>query len=207
VGNLGSGGGLVRSLPRDAAPGQPPAILVSVGSTNAISSLAASQGTLYWTSYTSVGSTMYYAELFAGSMEALLQGGSGSPIDGSNPYGVTATGGDVFYGTHRDIWTTALVALRSGSGPANLLSILPINVALSGLTVTNGWLIVTGDSSVGTDLYIAPRSGAGLVRIAQGLRTPAIVGPAGITFVDASGALVFIKTDDLGYVGFGHPAP
>jgi hypothetical protein len=89
----------------------------------------------------------------------------------------------------------------------DLLSILPIDVTLAGIAVTSNWLIVTGAASVGTDLYVAPRMGAGLVRVAQGLRTPAVVGPAGVTFVDASGALVFIKTGDLGYVGFGHPAP
>jgi hypothetical protein len=207
VSYLGEGGGRIRSLPRDAAPGGAPATLVSVGLMNAISSLAASRGTLYWTAFISIGSTVYYASLFAGSTDTLLSGGSGSSIDGSNPYAVTATGGAVFYGYHRDLWTTVLVDLPSASGPGNLLSILPVNVGLAGLAATDSWLIVTGDSSVGTDLYIAPRHGAGLVRIAQGLRTPAIVGPAGVTFIDASGALVFIKTDDLGYVGYGHPAP
>ena len=43
--------------------------------------------------------------------------------------------------------------------------------------------------------------------IAKGLKTPAILGPAGITFIDSSGALVFIKLADLGYIGSGGPAP
>jgi hypothetical protein len=207
VSYLGQGGGRIRSLPRDARPGDPPATLVSVGQMSAISSLAASRGTLYWTSFISIGSTVYYASLFAGSTESLLQGGSGSLVDGSNPYAVTATGDAVFYSYYRNLWTTVLVQMPSVSGPGNLLSILPVGVTLTGLAVTDSWLVVTGDSSVGRDLYIAPRPGAGLVRIAQGLRTAAIVGPAGITFIDASGALVFIKTDDLGYIGYGHPAP
>ena len=201
------GGGIIRSLPRDAAPRDPPATLVSVDMMSAISSLAASGGTLYWTSFKSIGTTMYGAGLFAGSVEALLLGGSGAPLEGNNPYGVTAIGGAVFYGYHRDLWTTALVDLPFTGRAGDLLSILPINVRLAGVAVTQSWLIVTAKSNVGTEIYIAPRNGAGLVRIAQGLRTAAIVGPAGVTFIDASGALVFIDTDDLGYIGFGHPAP
>ncbi len=150
---------------------------------------------------------MYGAGLFSGSVETLLLGGSGAPLEGNNPYGVTATGGAVFYGYHRDLWTTALVDLPLTGRAGDLLSILPINVRLAGVAVTQSWLIVTAKSNVGTEIYIAPRNGAGLVRIAQGLRTAAIVGPAGVTFIDASGALVFIDTDDLGYIGFGHPAP
>lgn len=207
-GESSTDGGFVRSLPRDATPGDAPATLVSAGSGQAISSLAASAGKLYWTSFTAVGATVYYATLFAASTDDLMRGGSGAAIDGNNPYGVTTAGGAVFCGDHRDMWTTALMGLSSTATAPNLLSILPIDVGLKGIAVTGSWLIVTGAApTVGTDLYVAPRMGAGLVRVAQGLRTPAVVGPAGITFVDASGALVFIKTGDLGYVGFGHPAP
>jgi hypothetical protein len=199
-------GGVIRFLPRDA-PGATPATLTSVDSSHAISSLAVSGGTLYWTSFISIGATVYYAGLFAASTDALLHGGSGTLIDGANPYGATAVGADVIYGYYRDSWTTALVDDSVGSGSTNLLSILPIEVGLVGLALADEWLIVSGRSEVGTELYVAPRDGAGLVRIAQGLQTPAIVGPAGITFVDASGALVFVKLADLGYIVFGHPAP
>jgi hypothetical protein len=100
------------------------------------------------------------------------------------------------------------VELPLAGRAGDLLSILPVDVRLAGIAVMPSWLIVTGSSNAGTDVYIAPRAGAGLVRIAQGLRTAAaIVGPAGVTFIDASGALVYIETDDLGYIGFGNPAP
>ena len=180
--------------------------MVSLDLFKAISSLASCEGSLYWTSFTSVGSTMYYADLFGGRTDGLLQGETGTLIDSNDPYGVTATGGSLLYGDHRDIWTTALLS-GPASGPANPLSILPVDEILAGVVATEEWLIVTGRSNVGIELSVAPRSGAGLVQIAKGLQTPAILGPAGITFVDASGALVYIRLDDLGYIAFGHPAP
>lgn len=201
------GEGIIRSLPRNAAPGDPPVTLVAVGNYDAISSLDASGGALYWTSFISSGSTMYFASLTGASTDALLHGGNITQFDAQNPYGVRLIGGHLFYGSLRNPSTTELFDNSAADGSSVLLSILPIDVRLAGLAVTDEWLIVTGGSRAGTELYVAPRWGAGLVMIAKGLQTPAILGPAGITFVDASGALVFINLADLGYVGAGTPAP
>jgi hypothetical protein len=200
-------GGVVRSLRRDAAPDDEPVPLVAVGPMYAISSLAVSGGTLYWTSYTGVVTTDDRSGLYAAATDAPPGDSRGIRLDGNNPFRATATGGAVLYGTLRDTHTNVLMDLPSLSDPPKLLSILPAGVVLGGLAATDDWLIVTGRSSAGWEIHVAPRTGAGLVRIAQGIRCPAILGPAGITFIDGSGALVFIETDDLGYVGLGRPAP
>ena len=149
VTHLQQGGGIVRSLPRNAAPGDAPVILVSVGETSGIASLVASGGAIYWTSFVSIGSTVYYASLTGASTDALLHGGSITEIDGSGPYGILAMGGEVFYGSSRDPLTTALLDYSVADGSSALLSILPIGVGLAGLIVNDEWLIVTGDSGAG----------------------------------------------------------
>jgi hypothetical protein len=137
----------------------------------------------------------------------LLQGDPGTPISSNNPYGLVATGDALYFGYHHDIWTTYLARLTPGKSEPALVTLLPVSVGLSGLTTVPGWVLVSGDSAAGLDLYLAASGGAGAIRIAQGLRTPAITGLAGITFIDSTSNLVAISVADLGYIGFGHPAP
>jgi hypothetical protein len=203
------GGGVIRSLPLDAAPGDPAATLVKAGQFDSISSIAAANGALFWTPFDSIGSTVYYASLLTAPVATLLAGGAGTGIACvGQPYGVVASEGKLYFGYYRDLWTTVVAGLSDSGGTSSLLSILPVDVYMTGVTVSGDWLLVTGAAVGGRqDLYVAPASGAGMVIVAHGLGTPAIVGPSGVTFIDSSGRLVAFPLSELGYLAFGQPAP
>ncbi|HEY7376138.1 MAG TPA: hypothetical protein VIF57_28510, partial [Polyangia bacterium] len=63
-------GSVVLSLSEDAAPGSPPTTLVRTDPSDGISSLAAVGGSLYWTPCPA-HATMYYSDIWAGTVEAL----------------------------------------------------------------------------------------------------------------------------------------
>jgi hypothetical protein len=76
--------------------------------------------------------------------------------------------------------------------------------------ITGDWLLVSGggDGERGVlQLYAAPADGAGVVVVATDLAVPAAISPWGIAYIDRSGALVAFPVSQLGYVGFGMPAP
>ena len=139
-------------------------------------------------------------------MATLLAGGTATVLPGIvQPYALFASGGVVYFAYNRNLWTTVVANLNN---PAAILSILPIDVGLTGLLVTGDWLLAAGEGAGQQDLYATPLdSPAGFVIVATDLLTPAVLGPAGVTYVDSSGILVAFPVAQLGYVGFGLPAP
>jgi hypothetical protein len=202
---FGDGGGMLRSLPLDAAPGEMPAGLAAIGETSSVSSMVASGGSLYWTPY-GLGSTMYYASLVTAPVATLLAGGTATVVpEIAQPYALVASGGAIYFAYNRNLWTTVVANLNY---PEAVLSILPIDVDVTGLLITGDWLLATGQGVGQEDLYATPLdSPAGFVIVATDLLTPAVLGPAGVTYVDSSDTLVAFPVGQLGYVGFGHPAP
>ena len=90
---FGDGGGMLRSLPLDAAPGEMPAGLAAIGETSSVFSMVAAGGSLYWTPY-SLGSTMYYASLVTAPVATLLAGGTATVVpEIAQPYALVASGG------------------------------------------------------------------------------------------------------------------
>jgi len=207
------GGGTIRSLPSDAAPGDSPSDLVTIAELGDVSSIAATGGSLYWTPYIQ-GATVYYSSLVTAPVTDLLAGQPPVAVPIINPtyeqpYGLAVAGTTVYFGYYMNLWTTAVARIPQQGGTPVLVSILPIDVGLSGLLVTDGWLLVSGGGDVNRalKLYAAPTDGAGFVVVATDLTVPAALSPWGVAYIDQSGALVAFPTAQLGYVGFGHPAP
>lgn len=201
----GEDGAQIESLPLDAASTDPPQVLATVGGLSAISSMAATGGSLFWTPF-DAGATMYYARLVTAPVRTLLAGGNGTALLGiAQPYGLAAVNNDIYFGYDRTLWTTVITRLSDGT----VLSILPINVSLTGLTVTGDWLLVTGrGENERQELYTTPlESPSGFVVVATDLGCPAVISPWGVTYVDTAGALVAFSAEQLGYVGSGLPAP
>ncbi len=202
----GEAGGRIESLPLDATSADAPQVLAIIDGLSAVSSMAAMDGSLFWTPFAAVGATMYYARLMSAPVSTLLAGGVGAALPGiAQPYGLVAVGNDIYFGYQRTQWTTVVTRLSDQT----ILSVLPISVGLTGLTVSGDWLLVTGaGQSRRQQLYATPlESPSGLVVVATDLGCPAVTSPWGVTYVDAAGALVAFSTEQLGYVGFGLPLP
>jgi len=206
------GGGTIRCLDGDAAPGDSPSDLVTISELGDVSSIAAAGGSLYWTPYIQ-GATVYYSGLSTAPVTALL---AGQPpvavptIDSTyeQPYGLAVAGTTVYFGYYMNLWTTAVARIPQQNATPVLVSILPIDVGLSGLLVKDDWLLISGAGhGDALQLYAAPTDGAGFVVVASDLAVPAAISPWGIAYIDHAGALVAFPTAQLGYVGFGVPAP
>jgi hypothetical protein len=202
-------GGSIRSLPLAAAPGAAPDTLATIPIFQSVSTLLAVEGTLYWTPFDSVGSTVYHATLFAAPVATLLAGGQGNVVPGLGAsYLLISSAGNVYSAYFHDLWTTALGRIPRPGADEILMSLLPVGIGVSGMAVAGSWLVLAGNPGGRTDLYAAPATEpAGAVIIAHGARTGPVVGPAGVTYIDATGALVAFPADQLGYVAFGHPPP
>ena len=207
--NGGGAGGTIRSLPVDAAPGDRPDALATVDGLQSVWSMVATDGSLYWTPYEAF-STVYYASLVTAPVADLLAGGAGAALPGiEGPYQLTAAGAVVYFGYLRNLSTTNLGRIPEQNGAPVLISILPGNVSLAGLTITDQWLLASAsdDETHKLQLYGCSKDGAGLGLVAVDLATPAVNSPWGIAYVNDAGALVGFPTAQLGYVIFGEPPP
>jgi hypothetical protein len=198
------GTGVIRMLPLSAAPDTAPTLLVSLGMDDEVSSLAALDGALYWTPYGAVGATMYHATLWTAPVSVLAAGGTGTTAFANQPpYGLTTIGDAIALAYYQDLWTSTVAILPQSTGWPQAVAVLPEESFVSGLSAADGWIYVTAGpgpacgSIPSLQLYAIPEQGGALLQVATGLRTAAVSGPAGMTYVDQSGALVSLPYDGL----------
>jgi hypothetical protein len=187
----------------DAAPGSMPATLVQVGFDQDISLLAARDGTLYWTSYISVGSTVYSAMLWRAPLDALANGGAGTSLDAAgNPYAATSIDADLLLAVFFDYWTTGIARLPRDGAPQPIAT-LPRDESVVGLAAIDTWALASTNPSFGCgatpalNLFAAPLAGGTPKLVARGLRAPAIAASQGVVFVDADRHLVALPASEL----------
>ena len=197
-------GSVVLSLREDAAADAAPTALVHTAPYDGISSLAAVGGALYWTPYPTLA-TIYYADIWAGTVEALAGGGAGAKLPGpQSPYALTSAGGDVLFAFYPDRFTTGLAHFTTPGEPQIVATLPPDDGFLAGLSAAGGWLLATtypSDYSCGQPpvlhLYATPLAGGAPKLLETALRTPAAAAPQGIVFVDAARRLMALPADQI----------
>jgi hypothetical protein len=202
----GRGGGVIRALPRGAAPGSAPAPLTTLDLFSAFGSLTVLGGALYWTAYDSFA-TIHFGGMSTAPIATLLAGtGSGTALEhAGSAFGATAIGGQIYFGAFHGLLEQVTMVARLYE-PGDLLyslSILPYRVDLTAIAEVGDVLAVTGvQADLSENLYAFRDAGAGPILVAEKLQTAAVAGPNGATFVDAAGNLVAIAPADLQAAAF-----
>ena len=99
--------------------------------------------------------------------------------------------------------TSTLAVLDPNENFPHGIAILPYNEDVVGFATTDNWLLATAGEPLpckaqrSWKLYAAPLHGGALVVLAEGLALPAVVSPAGATYVDVAGRLMALPRDQL----------
>jgi len=195
-------GAQVVALPLDADPGTAPSTLAQLTDPdNDVSSLAVDDQRLYWTSWPVSTKTEFgRGRLFIADKASLLSGTANDPqVFVGDFLIVQPSGGSVYF-----IGSLGQDSSEAGRFDGNGGEVsLPLPEGMD-LLILDGWALtfVHADRPAPGQIYAADADAmAGhpnvLVEIADQVTVAPVIGPPGLVFVDGSGRLLAVSTQDL----------